>query len=170
MLFWVPFPYSSRQNGETFIKHLVSSDFISATYSFGAQSTSSCVTTAGHLCKESFELELQACLQSSQRCHGGSFTSLVSRVNQKRGSGEVAITASKFISRSKERTVQNKHTLHFFAALGGLRKNKRQGWSKSYSHRITHYTGPGHTHTYSYSGGIGETLHEYILAYTMLIH
>lgn len=67
-------------------------------------------------------------------------------MNQKQGSGEAAITASKIISRSKESTVQNKHTLYFFASLGLLRKSKRQGWSKSYSHRITQYTGPGHTH------------------------
>lgn len=127
------------------------------------------MTTAGHLCKEGFELELRVCLQSSQRRRGGSFTSLVFRMNQKQGTGEAAITASKIISRSKESTVQNKHTLHFFASLGQLRENKRQGWSKSYSHRMTQYTGPGHTHAYSYSGGVCATLHEYVLAYTMLI-
>lgn len=140
-----PFCIFKQANGETFIKHLISSDFSSATYSFGAQSTSSCVTTAGHLRKEGFKCELPACLQSSQRCRGGSFTSLVSKVNQKQGRGEVTIRASKFISRSKESAVQNKHTSHFFVALGGLRKNKRQGWSRSTSHRVTQYAGPGHT-------------------------
>ena len=35
--------------------------------------------------------------------------------------------------------------------------------------RVTQYTDPGHTPTYSYSGCVCETLHEYILAYPMLI-
>lgn len=147
---------------------MASSNFISATYSFGVQSMCSSLRTAGHPSKESFEPEIQACLQSFQRRHGGSFTLLVSRVNQKQESREVAITASKFISRSKESRLHNKHTLHHFAALGGLRENKRKGLEQELQPQNYTVHWP-QTHTYlELCRLICEALHEYIVAYTML--
>lgn len=55
------------------------------------------------------------------------------RVNKKQKSREVAITASTFISRSKESRVSNKHTLHFFAAWGDFRWNKLLLQSQNYT-------------------------------------
>lgn len=164
-----PFSILQQVNGKTCIKHLASSNFISATYSFGVQSMCSSLTTDGHPSKESFEPGIQACLQSFQRRHGGPFTPLVSKVNQKQESREVAITASKFISRSKESRLHNKHTLQHFAALEGLRKNKRKGLEQELQPQ-NHTVHLPWTHTYlQLCRVICEALHEYIVAYTMLI-
>lgn len=80
------------------------------------------------------------------------------------GKWEVARTASKFISRSKESTVQNKHTLHFFAALGGAQKEQEAGLEQELQPQNYNSTLALDTHILTYSGGICETLHEYILA------
>lgn len=104
------------------------------------------------------------------------FTSLVSRANQLQESGEAAITAPKFISRSKEYTVQSKHTLHFFAALRGLGRNKKLAKKQELQTRncrvhwpCTHtnltgiqvaYGKPFRNHFCTYSVNTGSTKHK----------
>lgn len=167
MSFWLPFPYSSRQ----MVKLSPINKFrfhFNYLFIWCPVHILLCDNT-GHLSKKGFELDIQAHLQSSQRCCDESFTSLVSRVNQKQGSGEAAITAPKFISRCQEYTVQNKYTLHFFAALRGLGKNKKLEKRAIATATELHSTLALDTHILnSYSGGIYSCKVSHIFAYTTL--
>lgn len=106
---------------ETFVKQQVSSDFIFATYSFGIQFISSCLTALATSLKQVLNFRSVSAFPLW-------WVFLLSSFPEDfpwQGNREDAVTF-KVTFRSKERRVQNKHTFNFFAALAGLRENRRQ--------------------------------------------